>query len=153
MAFQIYSPAFKEGGIIPQRHTCSGLDLTPALSWDGAPPATKSFVLIVDDPDAPVGNWVHWVIYDIPAERKGLEEGVAKTDRVIGVGVQGRNDYRKIGYSGPCPPPGKTHRYIFSLYALDTSIKLSPGLTKPALERSMHGHILARAQLTGTFSR
>jgi len=153
MAFQINSTAFKNGETIPQKHTCSGVDVSPALAWNDAPAATQSFALIVEDPDAPAGNWVHWVIYDIPAQRKGLEEGIAKTERVAGTGVQGRNDFRRVGYGGPCPPPGKPHRYFFNLYAVDRFIQLNPGATKVEVEKTMHGHVLAHTRLMGVFAR
>lgn len=153
MAFHISSPAFKNGEYIPQKNTCSGADLSPAMTWEDVPAGTQSFVMIVEDPDAPAGTWVHWVIYDIPSTRNGLEEGVAKIERVAGLGVQGRNDFRRIGYGGPCPPPGKPHRYIFNLYALDNALQINAGATKAEVERAMHGHIIGRALLMGMFAR
>ena len=149
---KIESPAFSNGQPIPQKFTCQGADVSPALSWSGAPDNTKSFALIVDDPDAPVGTWVHWVLYDLPADTRSLPENVAKSEHAQN-GVQGINDFKKIGYGGPCPPPGKAHRYFFKLYALDTPLKLKPGATKQDLEKAIKGHILAQAELMGTYQR
>src|SRR5437868_3349617 len=117
MAFSITSPAFKDGKIIPKKFTCAGEDVSPALSWSGMPSATKAFALIADDPDAPVGTWVHWVIYDLPANLHQLAENISREDQLKSGGRQGKNDFRKIGYNGPCPPTGKLHRYFFTLYA------------------------------------
>lgn len=153
MSFTLKTTAFQPGGEIPSKYTCSGADVSPALSWTDAPAGTKSFALIADDPDAPAGTWVHWVAYDIPASRHELPEGVSKTDQITGGGVQGQNDFRKTGYGGPCPPPGKPHRYYFKLYALDTSLNLEPGATKKAVEEAMKGHVLAQAEVMGRFRR
>ncbi len=153
MTFQVRSTAFSEGGAIPRKYTCDGEDVSPPLNWSGVPEDAKSLVLIADDPDAPVGVWVHWVLYDIPPSLSGLPEGVAKTPTVQGVGTQGINDFRQIGYGGPCPPRGPAHRYFFKLYALDTLLNLKPGLRKGDIERAMKGHILAQAQCMGTYRR
>jgi Raf kinase inhibitor-like YbhB/YbcL family protein len=153
MSFKLSTTAFQPGGDIPTKYTCTGADVSPALSWDGAPAGTQSFALIVDDPDAPVGNWVHWVAYDLPTSARQLPEGVAKTDAIAGGGVQGVNDFRKTGYGGPCPPVGKPHRYFFKLYALNTKLNLKPGATKKAVESAMQGHILAQAEMMGKFKR
>jgi Raf kinase inhibitor-like YbhB/YbcL family protein len=153
MTLQIRSNAFSEGGMIPRKYTCDGEDVSPPMAWSGVPEGTKSLVLIADDPDAPMGTWVHWVLYDIPPTLDGLPEGVAKTPLVQGVGTQGTNDFRQIGYGGPCPPRGPAHRYFFKLYALDTSLNLKSGLRKAEIEKAMKGHILAQAQYMGTYRR
>jgi Raf kinase inhibitor-like YbhB/YbcL family protein len=146
------SAAFQQGQPIPQKYTCEGPDVSPPLRWSDVPPGTKSFALIVDDPDAPVGDWVHWVIYNLPGETRELSEGVAKTDSAAG-GIQGRNDFKKIGYGGPCPPPGNPHRYFFRLSALDTQLNLKAGATKQEVEAAIEHHILGRAELMGTYQR
>lgn len=153
MSIQITSPAFKEGNPIPRKYTCDAEDLSPPLNWSGVPAHAKSLALIADDPDAPVGTWVHWVIFNLPPSLNGLPEGIAKTPTVEGIGLQGNNDFRKPGYGGPCPPRGKPHRYFFKLYALDTSLALGAGASKADLEKAMRGHILAQGQLMGTYSR
>lgn len=149
---QITSSAFREGEAIPRKYTCDGEDVSPPLSWSGAPEGTESFALIVDDPDAPVGTWVHWVIYDLPAGVTSLPEGVEAVERPHVGGINGITDFRRLGYGGPCPPSG-THRYFFKLYALDTVMDLPPGSTKKKLLLAMEGHILAEAQLMGTYSQ
>jgi Raf kinase inhibitor-like YbhB/YbcL family protein len=146
------SSAFVNGQPIPQKHTCQGADLSPALTWSGAPANTKSFALIVDDPDAPVGDWVHWMIYNLPASAHNLPEGVSRTEKTH-AGVQLFNDFKKIGYGGPCPPPGKPHRYFFKLYALDTALNVSPKASKQDLEEALKAHVLAKAELMGTYRR
>jgi Raf kinase inhibitor-like YbhB/YbcL family protein len=130
-----------------------GEDLSPPLHWGVPPAATRSFVLIVDDPDAPVGTWVHWVIYDIPLDLRGLTEGIPTKDHLPNGAMQGLNDFKRIGYGGPCPPPGKPHRYYFKLYALDAILKLKPRATKAHVSAACKGHVLAEAQLMGRFSR
>lgn len=149
------SAAFADGAPIPGPHTCDGPDRSPPLAWSGAPPATKSFALICDDPDAPAGTWVHWVLFDLPAAVTELAEGVAKTATLkqLGGAVQGNNTGQKIGYSGPCPPPGKPHRYFFTLYALDAALGLRAGATKAQVEQAMQGHVVAEARLMGTYGR
>jgi len=147
------SPAFAEGGIVPQRHTCDGEDVSPALEWGEPPAGTVTFALICDDPDAPVGTWVHWVIYNIPDTLRGLPEAVPDTQQLESGALQGRNDFRRIGYGGPCPPPGKPHRYIFKLYALDAPTELPAGAAKAELLRAIEGHILAEGQLIGSYGR
>lgn len=148
---QLSSPVFKEGQTIPKRYTCDGEDVSPQLSWKDVPAGTKSLALIVDDPDAPVGTWVHWVIYDIPPSLNGLQEGTPKTPAVDGIGVQGVNGFRKVGYGGPCPPKGSSHRYFFKLYALDQLIGLPARASKADVEKAMKGHILAQGQLMGIY--
>ena len=153
MSFTLTSPAFASGATIPKPYTCEGSDISPALSWSGHPAQTTSFALIVDDPDAPVGTWVHWVMWNIPSNTHLLTENVAKRDRLESGAMQGRNDFRKVGYNGPCPPPGNTHRYFFRLYALDVKLTLPPGTTRQELDAAMKGHILAQAEHKGTFRR
>jgi Raf kinase inhibitor-like YbhB/YbcL family protein len=153
MTFILESKAFKQGEDIPRRYTCEGDDLSPALLWSEPPVGTKSLALIADDPDAPVGTWVHWVFYDLESHVRELPEGVAKAEEVQGVGKQGLNDFRKVGYGGPCPPPGKPHRYFFKLYALDTKLPLRPRASKQDVEKAMKGHILAQAELMGRYKR
>jgi len=147
MALELSSNAFSGGKGIPSKYTCDGNNISPPLSWSGAPSGTKSFALIADDPDAPAGTWVHWVAWDIPATAMSFPEGgvAPKT-------VQGMTSFRKTGYGGPCPPSG-THRYFFKLYALDTDLELSPSTDKGGLEKAMKGHILAQAELMGTYAR
>ncbi len=153
MAMKLTSSAFSPGGIVPKKFTCDGPDLSPALAWTEPPAGTQSFGLIMDDPDAPVGTWVHWVIYDLPASARELAEDVPKKDELPSGARQGRNDFRRIGYGGPCPPPGPAHRYFFKLYALDAATKLKGGATKADLERAMKGHILEQAELMGRYQR
>ena len=153
MSFKVSTTAFQPGGDIPSKYTCTGPDVSPALSWSDPPAGTQSFALIADDPDAPVGTWVHWVAYDLPASTRQLAEAVPKTGAIPGGGVQGLNDFGKTGYGGPCPPPGKAHRYYFKLYALDSQLNLKPGATKKAVEQAMQGHILAQAEVMGRFKR
>ena len=137
----------------PKKFTCDGPDVSPKLSWNDPPAKTESFALIMDDPDAPAGTWVHWVLYDVPADARGLPERVPKQEQLASGARQGRNDFGKIGYGGPCPPPGKPHRYFFKLYALDTKLNLKPGVTKSDLERTMKSHILTQAELIGRYGR
>ena len=149
---EIKSSAFGSGEMIPVKYTCDGADFSPPLEWTAGPAGTKSFALICDDPDAPMGTWVHWVIYDIPPTTLMLAEGITREKELPGGGTQGINDFRKIGYGGPCPPGG-THRYFFRLYALDTVLGLKPGITRDQLLKAMKGHILAEAQTMGTYKR
>ena len=153
MALHITSPDFSEGEAIPKKFTCDTQDVSPKLEWNEPPANTGSFALIMDDPDAPAGTWVHWVLYDLPADAKELPERVPRQEQLASGARQGRNDFGKIGYGGPCPPPGKPHRYFFKLYALDTKLNLKSGATKADLERTMKGHILAQAQLIGRYGR
>lgn len=152
-AMKITCAAFTEGQIIPQKYTCEGQDISPPLKWTDAPSNTKSFALIADDPDAPNGTWVHWVLYDLPAAATELDENVTKAKQLPGGAKQGINDFGRTGYGGPCPPPGKPHRYYFKLYALDKMLDLKPGATKNDVFKVMQGHILAEGQLMGTYQR
>jgi Raf kinase inhibitor-like YbhB/YbcL family protein len=147
MPMTISSTAFSEGDEIPRRHTCDGDDLSPPLSWSGAPHGAQSLVMITDDPDAPAGTFVHWVLFNIPPDTSSLSEGVS------GVGIQGINGFGKGGYGGPCPPKGPAHRYFFKMYALDTSLNLQSSATKSEVEMAMQGHVLAQGQLMGSYER
>ena len=149
---RLTSSAFEEGGAIPARHTCRGEDISPPLAWDGVPAAAKSLALICDDPDAPMGTWVHWVVFDIPHETRAFREGVPKTDKLEGGARQGMTDFGAVGYGGPCPPSG-THRYFFTLYALDAKLDLAGTVTKERLLAAMKGRVLAEARLVGTFKK
>jgi Raf kinase inhibitor-like YbhB/YbcL family protein len=156
MTLQLTSKNFQHQGEIPRLYTCDGKDVSPSLSWTGAPAGTKSFALIVDDPDAPDPKapkmtWVHWVLYDIPAGVVSLAEGISSKNLSQGT-LEGSNDWKRTGYGGPCPPIGR-HRYFFKLYALDTVLPDLRQPTKAALEKAMSGHILEKAELVGTYQR
>ncbi len=153
MPFAISSTSFTNGGEIPKKFTCDGADMSPEFSWTEPPSGTQSFAMIADDPDAPVGNWNHWVLFDLAPASASLPEGLSKIDELPGGGRQGRNDFRKIGYNGPCPPPGKPHRYFFKLYALNAKLNLKPGASKPEVEHAIQGHILATAEWMGKYGR
>lgn len=148
---KISSTAFEEGAGIPEKYSCDGEDISPPLRWASLPGKARSLVLICDDPDAPAGTWVHWVVYDLPAAATGLPEGVPPRGQPAGGGTQGVNSWGKVGYGGPCPPGG-THRYFFTLYALDAKLGLGGGVTKDGLLRAMKGHVIAEAKLMGTYS-
>jgi Raf kinase inhibitor-like YbhB/YbcL family protein len=147
------SAAFASGDTIPGVHTCDGRDASPPLRWTQGPEGTTCWSLICDDPDAPGRTWVHWVLYDVPAETRMLPEGVFPREILENGGRQGKNDFGRIGYGGPCPPPGKPHRYYFKIYALDTLLGLAPRATKDDVEKAMKGHILAQGELMGTYKR
>ncbi len=153
MPFALKTTAFQEGGSIPKKFTCDGADVSPALSWQDAPAGTQSFALIADDPDAPVGTWTHWTIWNIPAKTSALPEAVPKTEESTDGTRQGRNDFKRIGYGGPCPPPGKPHRYFFKLYALGARLDVSAGAGRNELERAMKGRILSQAEIMGKYGR
>ena len=149
MAFSISSPAFVSGGEIPRRFTCDGEGISPQVVWNQAPDGTRSFVLIVDDPDAPRGTFTHWVVFDVPADRTDIPSGTGAD----AVGLSGRNSLGKAGYMGPCPPSG-THRYFFRLSALDlATLGLTAGATREAVERAMAGHVIGTAELMGRYQR
>lgn len=152
MSFSFSSPAFEAGKPIPAVHTCRGRNISPALNWGEPPAGTKSLALIMDDPDAPMGTWVHWVLYNLPAASRSLPEAVPGNAKLSDGSLQGRNSSRGTGYQGPCPPSG-THRYFFKLYALDAPVSLGSGAGKEDLLKAMEGHILGQAELMGTFSR
>jgi Raf kinase inhibitor-like YbhB/YbcL family protein len=156
MAFSLTSSAFQDGAEIPSVHTCEGTDASPPLAWSGAPAGTKSFALIVDDPDAPDPDapkqtWVHWLVYNLPPSSSGLPGAVASRDLPSGT-REGPNDFKRTGYGGPCPPIGR-HRYFFKLYALDTVLPDLGSPTKAKLEKALEGHVLAKAQLMGTYEK
>lgn len=150
---QLTSAAFEAGTEIPTQYTSEGKDLSPDLSWSDAPKSTKSFVLIMHDPDAPrTGGFTHWVVYDISPQTNRMEENVSNQEHIAGVGTHGKNDASKLGYVGPAPPSG-VHRYFFRLFALDSSLDLSPGATHKQVSAAMRGHILAQAELMGTYEK
>ncbi len=152
MAIQLTSNAFIEGAMIPQRYTCDGENISPPLLWTGVPPGTRSLALICDDPDAPVGIWDHWVLYNIPANATGLPQSIPEKTILDTGAVHGSNSWGRIGYGGPCPPGG-THRYFFKLFALDTLLDLKSGATTSQLLEAMEGHVLAQGQLMGKYRR
>ena len=151
-SMKLESSAFANDGNVPSKYTCDGSDVSPPLAWSGVPDGTKSFALIADDPDAPMGTWVHWVVWNIPPSSTNLDESMPADRRLDDGTRQGINDFRKSGYGGPCPPGG-THRYFFKLYALDTEISLGDRAGKQDLEGAMKDHILAEAQLMGRYER
>ncbi len=151
MKLEIKSTAFVEGGTIPKKYTCEGPNISPPLSWTQPPEGTKSLVLICDDPDAPMGTWVHWVLYGLSPNTLELPEDVPGKKEVLGGAKQGTNGFRRIGYGGPCPPGG-THRYFFKLYAIDSELDFSAGATKDEVLRDIEGHILAEGQLMGRYT-
>jgi Raf kinase inhibitor-like YbhB/YbcL family protein len=152
MTLQVTSSAFQDGGMIPPKYTADGADVSPPLAWEGMPEGTKSFALICDDPDAPMGTWVHWVMWNIPPEVMSLDEGIPAVAELADGSQQGTTDFRRIGYGGPAPPSG-THRYFFKVYALDTTLDLDSATTKAKLVKAMTGHVLAQGQLVGKYTR
>jgi Raf kinase inhibitor-like YbhB/YbcL family protein len=150
---KLRSPSFGDGEEIPVKFTCDGRNISPPLQWNDAPPGTKSFALICDDPDAPMGTWVHWVLFNLPAAAQELPEHVATRDALANGAKQGTNDFKRVGYGGPCPPPGKPHRYLFTLHALATELALEPRSTKADLLKAMKGHVLAETSLMGIYER
>jgi Raf kinase inhibitor-like YbhB/YbcL family protein len=151
--FQLYSTAFRAGGSIPQRYTCSSDNVSPALSWAEIPAGTQSLVLILSDPDAPSGTWIHWLVYDLPANARHLPEGLPKNGDIEGGGRQGTNSFQDVGYGGPCPPPGDAHHYHFTLYALNIRIGLEAAASRAQVDRAMQGHIIGKADLVGLYKR
>lgn len=149
---KITSPAFAAGEMIPSRYTCDAENVSPPLEWTGVPPGAETLALIVDDPDAPMGTWVHWVVFDLPGVTTGLPEGVPAQPAIKGGGVQGVTSFRTVGYGGPCPPSG-THRYYFRLYALDASLSLGSDASAGEVQKAMEGHVLAEATLMGRYRR
>jgi len=152
MKIKITSSAFADGGMIPAKYTCDGADVSPPVQWDAVPDGTKSISLICDDPDAPMGTWVHWVLFNLPADVKVLAENLPTEEILPNGAKQGTNDFRRIGYGGPCPPSG-THRYFFKLYALDVELDLQAGAEKGQLLKVMEGHIIGQGQLIGKYKR
>ena len=153
MTLSISSPAFQDGERIPAKYTCQGQDISPPLKWNRVPNETQSLALILDDPDAPSGVFTHWVIFNLPPDSRELPEAVPAASQLPSGALQGKNDFGKIGYGGPCPPPGYPHRYRFTLYALDRQLDLKAGSSKKQVLNAMEGHILAQGQLTGTYQR
>lgn len=157
LTLKLSSPAFKHNGRIPKANTCDGADDSPALTWSGAPRGTKTLALIMEDPDAPAGTWVHWVIYDVPADEGELAAGMPKVETLANGASQGQcwgvDSFERVGYYGPCPPPGNPHRYSFKLYALDAKLGLPPAKTKEELLDAMVGHVLAQGELVGLYGR
>jgi Raf kinase inhibitor-like YbhB/YbcL family protein len=153
MSIELTSTAFQKETTIPQQYTGDGADQSPPLRWSEPPSGTRSIALICDDPDAPRGTWSHWVLFNLPAQTRELEEGTPTAATLPSGAKQGKNDFGKIGYGGPAPPKGKSHRYFFKLYALGVVVELPPGATKAQLEAAMKGHILAEGQLIGMYKR
>ncbi len=153
MVLSLSSTAFKGGERIPVKYTCEGQDVSPPLTWSEPPQGTQSLTLIVDDPDAPGGAFTHWVLFNIPPDSGELPEAVPTQAQLSSGALQGKNDFGKIGYGGPCPPPGRLHRYCFTLYALDRVLDLKAGVSKKQVLDAMQGHILAQEQLIGTYQR
>ena len=152
--FDLQSPAFQDGDTIPEKYTCDGRDISVPLKWSGVPANTKSLALIADDPDAPMGTWVHWVVFNIPKHVQELHEAVSfKADSSFSGTIEGKTDFGRTGYGGPCPPRGPAHRYFFKLYALDTTLDLTDKATKADLEKAMKGHILASGIIVGKYAR
>ncbi|MBV9623542.1 MAG: YbhB/YbcL family Raf kinase inhibitor-like protein [Acidobacteria bacterium] len=151
-SFVLTSPAFAAGDMIPKKFTCDGADISPGLTWAGAPDRTQSLAVIADDPDAPAGTWTHWIVWNIRPQTT-IPEAVAKVESLSNGIRQGRNDFKNIGYGGPCPPPGKPHRYFFRLYALDSELEIKAGGDRTELEHAMKGHVLAQAELMGRYGR
>jgi Raf kinase inhibitor-like YbhB/YbcL family protein len=152
MVLELSSAAFGPGKPIPVKYSCDGADISPPLQWTEPPEGTQSFALIADDPDAPVGTWVHWVLYNLPANTRSLPEAVPPDAVLSADGRHGENGWKRLGYGGPCPPSG-THRYFFRLYALDSALDLDPGADAGQVRQAMEGHILAEGELMGTYSR
>jgi Raf kinase inhibitor-like YbhB/YbcL family protein len=153
MPFELRSSAFRQNQAIPKKYTCDSSDVSVPLNWNDPAQGTKSFGLIADDPDAPRGTWVHWVLFDLPSDARELAEGIPAKETLDDGAKQGKNDFGKIGYGGPCPPPGPVHHYQFKLYALDKMAGLRPGATKQQLLDAMKGHILVQSELIGTYKR
>ncbi|MGO9119629.1 MAG: YbhB/YbcL family Raf kinase inhibitor-like protein [Desulfomonilaceae bacterium] len=152
MNMEVKSTAFQDGAMIPKLYTCDGQDISPPLSWSGVPADAKSIALIMDDPDAPRGTWVHWVLFNIPPDTKSLAENIPRTASLPNGAKHGKNSWPKLGYGGPCPPGG-THRYYFKVYALEVVLNLNTGITVAQLLKAMEGHILAQGQLMGRYTR
>jgi Raf kinase inhibitor-like YbhB/YbcL family protein len=152
MEIKMTSAAFEPGGMIPNQYTCDGQDISPPLSWGDVPDGSASIALVCDDPDAPMGTWVHWVLFDLPPETRNLPENIPPSETLEGGGTHGVNDFRRLGYGGPCPPGG-THRYYFKIYALDKKMGLSAGSTKAQLLKAMEGHVMAEGELIGRYKR
>ncbi len=153
MAFAVKAVGIAAGGKIPREFTCEGADRSPSLRWTDAPSGTRSFALILDDPDAPGGTWTHWLMWNIPGSATGLPADVAKAAEFRDGTRQGSSDFKRIGYGGPCPPPGRAHRYFVHLYALDRKLDLKSGAGRAELERAMKGHVIQQAEWMGRYQR
>lgn len=153
LTLNVTSAAFGMNDRIPLKHTCKGENLSPPLAWSGAPAATRSYAVYVDDPDAPGGDWVHWIMFNLPPDVTRMDAGVPRNFKLGNGAIQGINDFGGAGYGGPCPPPGRPHRYVFHVVALDTLLALKSAARKADLLSAMEGHTLARGELVGTFSR
>ncbi|MBN1423083.1 YbhB/YbcL family Raf kinase inhibitor-like protein [Candidatus Fermentibacteria bacterium] len=153
MRILVTSPAFMESASIPTTHTCDGENLSPPVAWSTIPEGTQSIALLCDDPDAPLKTWVHWVVYNVPPSAQGLPQGVAHAEALPDGSRQGINDFGRVGYGGPCPPQGSTHRYFFRVYALDCTLSVGNRATKRSVEKAMEGHIVASGVLLGTYRR
>jgi Raf kinase inhibitor-like YbhB/YbcL family protein len=152
-SMKLETNAFTPGGFIPARYTCKGGDVSPPLAWSNSPGNGQGFALILEDPDAPGGTWTHWLVYNLPSSAHGLPEGIPKMNEIQGGGRQGVNDFGNIGYGGPCPPPGKAHRYYFHLYALNAPLALKAGASKAEVRAALGGKVLAQTDLMGRFKR
>ncbi len=152
MSISLTSSAFPDGKTIPAKHTCDDKDISPSLRWSDPPEGTQSFVVICDDPDAPSGTWVHWLLYNIPGDTRSLPEAVPIAPNLANGSSNGKNSWNNYGYGGPCPPSG-THLYVFKIYALDTVLNIDAGANRKILYKIMEEHVLARGELTGTYSR
>jgi Raf kinase inhibitor-like YbhB/YbcL family protein len=151
--FDLTSSAFKNGENLPTEHTCAGRGISPPLSWKGTPPGTKSLVIVCEDPDAPAGLFTHWILYNMPSAAIGVPPGVPRQPVLVDGSRHGMNNFGRMEYGAPCPPPGKPHRYIFRLYALDTVLALNAPVTRDVLNKASSGHILAQTELLSRFSR
>ena len=150
---ELTSSAFARGAEIPRKYTGEGEDVSPPLSWSGAPGVTRSYALLCEDPDAPGGTFVHWTLYDLPPDSTGLPEAVPENERLSGGGAQGRNSFGRLGWAGPCPPAGPSHRYVFTLYALDAPLGLKPGATADEARKRLESRVLESAELTGRYRK
>lgn len=153
MTFALDSTAFAQGGEIPARYTCEGANVSPALSWKDTPAGTRALALIADDPDAPAGTWTHWMVWNLPPRATSLPEGVPAVPTLDNGARQGQNDFHRLGYGGPCPPPGHPHRYFFKLFALNMRLDLQPGAGRRELDDAMQGHVIGQAERMGVFRR
>ncbi len=153
MSIQVSSPAFHEGATIPQQYTADGKDVSPPLHWSSGPEGTQTYALVCEDPDAPRGTWTHWVLFNLPADKHELQEGIVHDRELAGGARQGKNDFGKIGYGGPSPPRGKPHRYFFKVYALEAPLDLPAGATREQLLAAIKGHALAEGHLMGHYGR
>ena len=153
MELTVSSTVFREGETIPAKYTCQGEDISPSITWGEPPDGTRSLAIIVDDPDAPGGVFTHWIIFNLPADTRQLPAAVPTQPQLDSGARQGKTDFGRVGYGGPCPPPGKPHRYQFTVYALDRTLDLAAGASKSQVLEAMQGNILSRGRLTGIYER